>query len=79
MMQAGSPAPLGATADEPGTNFALFSGGAGAVEVCLFNADILETRRYFLGEQTQGIWHGYISGCGEGQRYGYRVHGVPSI
>ena len=46
-----------------------------AVELCLFNADNLETKRYFLREQTQGIWHGYISGCGEGQRYGYRVHG----
>ena len=35
----GSPAPLGAHWDGTGTNFALWSAGAHAVELCLFDAD----------------------------------------
>jgi glycogen operon protein len=57
-----------------GTNFALWSAGAEAVEVCLFDDDGNETRCP-LTEHTQEIWHGFVPGVGPGQRYGYRVHG----
>ena len=39
----GRPFPLGATGTATGTNFALWSAGATAVELCLFDADGTET------------------------------------
>jgi isoamylase len=70
----GSPAPLGAHWDGTGTNFALWSAGASAVELCLFDADGTE-HRHALTESTHQVWHGRVAGIGPGQRYGYRVHG----
>jgi glycogen operon protein len=66
--------PLGATWDGKGTNFALFSENATAVELCLFDKDDEETR-VKLTEVSNFVWHGYVPGVGPGQRYGYRVHG----
>jgi len=66
--------PLGAHADGGGTNFALFSDGAHAVDLCLFDADGIETR-LTLTEVDAYVWHGYVPGVGPGQLYGYRVHG----
>ncbi|MET9721519.1 glycogen debranching protein GlgX [Streptomyces zaomyceticus] len=71
--------PLGARcrvgpAGVAGTNFALWAGGAEAVELCLFDPDGTE-RRLPLTELTHEIWHGFVPGIGPGQRYGYRVHG----
>src|SRR5215217_447953 len=70
----GSPFPLGATYDGTGTNFAVFSEVADAVELCLFDADGAETR-VALPERTAQVWHGYAPTAGPGQRYGFRVHG----
>ncbi|MFJ5833285.1 glycogen debranching protein GlgX [Streptomyces sp. NPDC093089] len=75
----GAPTPLGARCrvgpgGTAGTNFALWAGGAEAVELCLFEADGTETRLP-LTELTHEIWHGFVPGVGAGQRYGYRVHG----
>ncbi|MGW8363396.1 glycogen debranching protein GlgX [Streptomyces wedmorensis] len=75
----GAPTPLGARCrvgpgGVTGTNFALWAGGAEAVELCLFEADGTETRLP-LTELTHEIWHGFVPGVGAGQRYGYRVHG----
>ncbi|QCB93753.1 glycogen debranching protein GlgX [Cellulomonas shaoxiangyii] len=70
----GRPYPLGATYDGTGTNFALFSGVAERVELCLFDADGTETR-LDLPEVDAFVWHGYVPGLAPGQRYGYRVHG----
>jgi glycogen operon protein len=70
----GSPSPLGAHWDGTGTNFALWSGGAQAVDLCLFDADGTE-HRHRLQESTHQIWHARLPGIGPGQRYGYRVHG----
>jgi len=75
MMQRGRPAPLGATADEKGTNFAVFSSAAERVELCLFDKSGGQTQSYFLPESSDDIWHGYLPGCAAGQHYGYRVHG----
>ncbi|WP_282794414.1 glycogen debranching protein GlgX [Streptomyces sp. CC224B] len=75
----GAPTPLGARFrvgpdGVAGTNFALWAGGAEAVELCLFDADGTETRCP-LTELTHEIWHGFVPGVRPGQRYGYRVHG----
>ncbi|HYF73008.1 MAG TPA: glycogen debranching protein GlgX [Nocardioides sp.] len=66
--------PLGATFDGSGTNFALFSEVADAVELCLFDADGAETR-VELTEVDAYVWHCYLPSVQPGQRYGYRVHG----
>ncbi|WP_134681919.1 glycogen debranching protein GlgX [Paracoccus ravus] len=71
---AGHPAPLGATFDGAGVNFALFSQFAERVELCLYDARGAETR-IALPERDGHVWHGYISGLRPGQKYGYRVHG----
>ncbi len=71
----GKPYPLGANWDGKGTNFALFSENATAVELCLFNKDGRETR-LALREVSNFTWHGYVPSIGPGQRYGFRVHGA---
>lgn len=72
----GDPAYLGATVHRDGVNFALFSQNAEQVELCLFTEDGLqETRRYFLPECHDGIWHGFVPGLKPPFAYGYRVHG----
>ena len=70
----GNPYPLGATYDGTGTNFALFSEVAEAVELCLFDDDGAETK-VALTEVDAFVWHCYLPNVGPGQRYGYRVHG----
>ncbi len=70
----GSAYPLGATYDGAGTNFALFSEAAEAVDLCLIADDGTETRIRF--EESDGyVWHAYLPTVEPGQRYGYRVHG----
>jgi glycogen operon protein len=73
----GAPAPLGASWDGEGTNFAIFSEHATAVDLCLFDRaeDGLETARIRLPERTDQIWHAYLPDVRPGQLYGYRVHG----
>ncbi len=66
--------PLGATYDGTGTNFAVFTEIAEAVELCLFDSSGAETR-VELPEYDAFVWHGYLPGIGPGQRYGFRVHG----
>ncbi|MBY6349799.1 glycogen debranching protein GlgX [Rhodococcoides corynebacterioides] len=70
----GSAYPLGATYDGAGTNFALFSEVAEAVDLCLVEADGTETR-IRLEEVDGYVWHAYVPSVQPGQRYGYRVHG----
>lgn len=70
----GKPYPLGANWDGEGTNFALFSENATAVELCLFDDQGWETR-VPLTEVYNFVWHGYIPGIKPGQQYGFRVHG----
>jgi len=72
----GSNHPLGATFEEGGVNFALFSANATRVELCLFDADGREEiARITLPDYTDQIFHGYVEGVQPGQVYGYRVYG----
>jgi isoamylase len=70
----GRPYPLGATFDGTGTNFALFTEVAEAVELCLFDDEGHE-RKVPLDEVDAFSWHAYLPNVGPGQLYGYRVHG----
>jgi isoamylase len=77
-IQTGSPRPLGATWNQQGVNFALFSRNATRVEVCLFDAASgAETARYDLTARTGDVWHGLISArrAALGTPYGFCVHG----
>src|SRR3978361_565599 len=71
---AGPAYPLGATYDGAGTNFAVFSGVAERVELCLFEPDGTEIR-VEVTEVDGMSWHCFLPGVEPGQRYGYRVHG----
>lgn len=72
----GAPAPLGASYDGRGVNFALFSEHATKVELCLFETSgRKETARLPLENRTEHVWHQYVHGIRPGQLYGYRVHG----
>jgi isoamylase len=66
--------PLGPSYDGGGTNFALFSEVAEAVDLCLFDDSGVESR-VRLEEVDAFSWHAYLPGVGPGQRYGFRVHG----
>lgn len=70
----GRPTPLGATWDGEGTNFAIVSEEADAVDLVLRD-ERGGQRTLRLPEVTAHTWHGYVPEVGPGQRYGYRVHG----
>jgi isoamylase len=70
----GNPAPLGASYDGAGTNFAVFSEVAERVELCLLDEDRNETR-VPVTERDGFVWHCYLPRVGPGQHYGYRLHG----
>ena len=70
----GAPFPLGATARDGGTNFAIVSEAAEKVLLCLFDDDRNETQ-IELHELHAFVWHAFVPGVGLGQRYGYRVRG----
>jgi isoamylase len=73
----GSPFPLGATFDGEGTNFAVYSRHAEAIDLCLFDGSdpAREARRVRLPERTGHIWHACLPGIQPGTLYGYRAHG----
>ena len=68
----GRPYPLGAQFDGYGTNFAVYSGVADKVELCLFDP---RENRIELSRGIGQIWHAYLPLVGPGTRYGFRVHG----
>jgi isoamylase len=69
--------PLGATWMGTGTNFALFSRNATAVELCLFDCvhGAVETAKIPMVERADEVWHVFVPEARPGQLYGYRVHG----
>ena len=73
----GRPAPLGATWDGKGVNFAVFSEFATQVDVCLFDSPLAtkESARIPLPDQTDHVWNGYLPDLQPGQLYGFRAYG----
>ncbi len=75
-LQPGQPAPLGATADIFGVNFAVFSAHAERIELCLFDpSGRREIARYDLPECTDEVFHGFLPDARPGLLYGYRAYG----
>ncbi len=66
--------PLGATPVAGGTNFAVASGVADGMLLCLFDDAGAETQ-IPLVDFDAGVWHGFVPGVGPGQRYGFRTTG----
>ncbi|HET9968766.1 MAG TPA: glycogen debranching protein GlgX, partial [Streptosporangiaceae bacterium] len=66
--------PLGATVTATGTNFAVASGVADGMLLCLFDEAGTETRIPFR-DRDAGVWHVFVPGVGAGQAYGYRATG----
>lgn len=70
----GTEFPLGATVTDAGTNFAVASGVADGMLVCLFDQAGAETR-IRMRDYDAGVWHVFVPGVGAGQAYGYRATG----
>ena len=66
--------PLGATVRDGGTNFAVASGMADGMLLCLFDEQGAETR-IPMPDRDGGVWHAFVPGVGAGQAYGYRATG----
>ncbi|HYH45417.1 MAG TPA: alpha-amylase family glycosyl hydrolase, partial [Thermoanaerobaculia bacterium] len=71
----GRPWPLGASLAGDGVDFAVASGAAERIELCLFDADGRETRRLALAGRSGPVHHGFVPGLRAGQAYGLRAHG----
>ncbi len=72
----GKPAPLGASWDGAGVNFALYSENAEGVDLCVFDPKgRREIARIDIRERTNFVWHCYLPEARPGLLYGYRVHG----
>src|ERR1019366_8943875 len=70
----GSHFPLGATVSDAGTNFAVASGAADGMVLCLFDETGAETQ-VPMRDYDAGVWHAFVPGVGAGQAYGYRATG----
>jgi glycogen operon protein len=78
--QPGRSAPLGATVEDGGVNFSLYSRGATGVELLLFDRpeDARPSRVVRLdpaANRSYHYWHTWAAGVLPGQLYGYRVGG----
>jgi len=72
----GSPEPLGVTLTQDGANVAVVSAHATAVEFCRFDpAGAKELGRVALPERTGNVFHAFVPGVLDGDRYGFRAHG----
>jgi isoamylase len=70
----GSEFPLGATVTGTGTNFAVASGVADGMVLCLFDEAGAEAQ-IPMRDYDAGVWHVFVPGVGAGQAYGYRAAG----
>jgi len=66
--------PLGATITPEGIRFAVWSGAAERVWVCLFDGE-RETQRLDLQPEDDGVHALFVPGLKEGTRYGFRADG----
>jgi glycogen operon protein len=73
----GRPYPLGATLEDGGVSFAVFSRHGTRAFVCLFdpNDPSRETTRHELPGRTAHVFHGFVPGLEAGALYGFRVDG----
>lgn len=75
-LSAGESQPIGATLNDEGVNFALFSQNAREVFLLLFNTpDEDPTDIIKIEHRTGGVWHTFLHGIKAGQLYGYKIKG----
>ena len=76
-VRAGKPFPLGATPVAAGTNFAVWSRHAVAIDLCLYDPSHpqQEIARVRLQRGEMDVWHAFVEGVSAGMLYGYRAHG----
>jgi glycogen operon protein len=75
-LDSGRPYPLGASCDEFGVNFAVFSANATLIDLCIFDpSGHKELCRLPLPECTHEIWHGFLPKAAPGLVYGFRAYG----
>jgi glycogen operon protein len=79
-VEVGSPHPLGATIQQDGVNFSLFSGNATGVELLLFDKhDSLQPRQIIplvaSKNKTFHFWHVFVKNLKAGAHYAFRVTG----
>ncbi len=71
-MNRSTPFPLGATLDDEGCNFAIYTPANKDILLALFHADgSYETHQ--LEQEYAGIKYTYIPGVHSGQKYGYLI------
>jgi len=80
----GRPHPLGATVDQDGVNFSVFSRNATSVELLLFERhdDVQPLQIIKLDpsiHETFFFWHVYVRGLRPGAQYAYRVDGPQDL
>src|SRR5689334_17502906 len=76
IVEPGTDSPLGAIPTAGGTNFALYSYAATAVDLVLFDrADGPATDVIPLHGPSRRVWHAFVKDVRPGQLYGYRVRG----
>ncbi|KAI3990332.1 hypothetical protein MKX01_037671 [Papaver californicum] len=78
----GNPMPYGATIKNGGVNFAVFSGGAVSVTLCLISLSDLQENKVTeeilldpLANRTGDVWHALLVGDFEDMLYGYKFDG----
>ncbi|MDH6116724.1 isoamylase [Kitasatospora sp. GAS204A] len=81
---AGHPQPLGATVDETGVNFSIFSERATRVDLLLFDSyHALAPARVITldpeNNHSYHFWHCHVTGLREGQVYAYRMDGPQQV
>jgi len=75
----GRSAPLGASVEQDGVNFSVYSRDVARIDLLLFDSeDVPPSRVIHLhpsDNRTYHYWHVFVPGLQSGQLYGYRAHG----
>jgi isoamylase len=75
----GRSAPLGASVEQSGVNFSVYSRDATRIDLLLFDSEDSPPSRVIpldpSANRTYHYWHVFVPGLQPGQLYGYRAHG----
>ncbi|HEY6374921.1 MAG TPA: glycogen debranching protein GlgX [Edaphobacter sp.] len=75
----GRSAPLGASVEQGGVNFSVYSRDASRIDLLLFDSEDAPPSRVIhldpWDNRTYHYWHVFVPGLEPGQLYGYRAHG----
>jgi isoamylase len=75
----GRSAPLGASVEQRGVNFSVYSRDAARIDLLLFDREDAPPSRVIhldpSANRTYHYWHVFVPGLQPGQLYGYRAHG----